>query len=314
MNEGPLVSIVTPSLNQSQFIKETIDSVLSQDYPNIEYWVIDGGSTDETLDILRSYESRIKWLSEPDSGQSQAINHGWRLTKGEIITWLNADDILAPGIVLQAAEILRAHPEIGGTYGNCTYISQTGEVIKPYPVQPYNFDRLVTETENFIPQPGTFLRRDIVRRAGNLDETIHFVMDHDLWLRMGFYAPMKYLPLQAGYARIHDSAKTIQAISRFADEFIRMYQKILTHPDCPSHLREKERRILHQAYVHSASFAFWGGQPERARKMLWRAWQLQAFPRQRTFWLLGLFSMLGKPGLRLAESLHGNPFRLRKDG
>lgn len=314
MSEWPLVSIVTPSLNQSQFIKETIDSVLSQGYPNLEYWVMDGGSKDRTLEILRSYGDRINWLSETDSGQSQAINNGWRLTKGEIITWINADDLLAPGAIIRAVNVLQSHPELSGTYGDCIYISGSGETIKTYPVQPYNFERLFTETENFIPQPGTFLRRDIVNRAGDLDEAFHYVMDYDLWLRMGLYAPMKYLPVKSGYARLHDTAKTIQAITGFADEFIRMYHKLLSHPRYPAHLRGKERQVLHNVHVHSASFYFWGGQPERARQMLRHAWQYQAFPRRRTFWLLGVFSIMGNLGLWLAETLHGNPFRLRRDG
>lgn len=314
MSNKPLVSIVTPSLNQSSFIRATIDSILSQDYPNLEYWVIDGGSKDGTLETLHTYGDQFHWLSEPDSGQSQAINKGWQLTKGEIISWLNADDLLAPNAISHAVEAMQAHPEIGGLYGNCTYISENGAIIKAYPVQQYDYDLLVSETENFIPQPGTFLRRDIVNRAGNLDETFHYVMDYDLWLRMGLYAPMMYLPYISGYARLHNNAKTLRAMGGFADEFTLMYHKLLSHPKYPARLKERERSILHQAYVHSASFSFWGGESARARWALWRAWQYRPFPHRRTFWLLGLFAMLGRPGLQLAEILHSNPFRMRQDG
>lgn len=310
MNDQPLVSIVTPSLNQGKFIQDTIDSVLSQEYPNLEYLVIDGGSIDETVEILNSYADRILWVSEPDSGQSQAINKGWQQTSGDIVTWLNADDLLTPGAVWRAVEALQANSSLGGVYGDCLYISENGNVVKPYPVQQYDYDMLVIETENFIPQPGTFLLRSIVEQAGNLDESFHYVLDYDLWLRMGLYAPMKYLPYEMGRARLHNAAKTLRAIRNFSDEFIRMYDKLLAHPDFPLFLESKKRIILHHAYVHSASFSFWGGDPAIARQMLWNAWKYQLFPLHRTFWLLWIFAMLGTLGLWLAETLHGNPFRL----
>lgn len=312
MSKQALVSIVTPSLNQGKFIHQAIDSVLSQGYPHIEYLVIDGGSSDGTTGILRSYGNRLRWVSEPDTGQAQAINKGWRRTRGEIITWLNADDLLAPGAVLRAVEAIQTDPGLGGVYGDCTYVSEGGDAIEAYPVRPYDYDLLVIETENFIPQPGTFLRRSVVERVGGLDESFHYVLDHDLWLRMGLYAPMKYLPDEIGRARVHKAAKTLRAISGFAEEFLRMYHKLLAQPGFPPHLRKKERGILHQAYVHSASFAFWGGKVHNAHRTLWRAWGYQPFPRRRTFWLLFLFSVLGEPGLWLAETLHGNPFRFEK--
>ena len=165
MNEYPLVAIVTPSLNQGQFIRATIDSVLAQDYPNLVYWVIDGGSKDGTLEILQSYGDRLRWVSEPDGGQSQAINKGWQLTTGEIVSWLNADDLLAADAVSHAVKAMLAHPEIGGVYGNCLYISEDGAPIKQYPAQPYDRELLIVETENFIPQPGTFLRREVLERG-----------------------------------------------------------------------------------------------------------------------------------------------------
>ncbi len=310
MNDQPLVSIVTPSLNQGKFIRETIDSILSQEYPNLEYIVVDGGSGDETIKILNSYGARIRWISEPDSGQSQAINKGWQQTSGEIVTWLNADDLLTPGAVRRAVEALKANSNLGGVYGDCTYISEGGNIVKLYPVQQYDYNMLVTETENFIPQPGTFLRRSIVEQAGSLDESFHYVLDYDLWLRMGIYAPMVYLPFEMGRARLHDAAKTLRAIRNFSDEFIRMYDKLLTHPEFPPFFKSKQQTILYHAYVHSASFSFWGGDAANARQMLRNAWKRQPFPLHRTFWLLWIFSVFGTLGLWLAETLHGNPFRL----
>ena len=248
-----------------------------------------------------------------NSGQSQAINKGWRQTQGEIITWLNADDLLAPDAVLRAVDALSANPELGGVYGDCTYVSKDGVAVVKYPVQPYNYDLLVCATENFIPQPGTFLLRSVVERAGNLDESLHYVMDYDLWLRIGLYAALSYLPGEMGQARLHTAAKTLRAIRNFSDEFIRMYYKLLSHPNFPRALKQKERDILHQAYIHAASFSFWGGESAGALQMLRQAWSCRFFPTHRTFWLLCIFSVMGKPGLWIAENLHGNPFRLGQD-
>jgi len=312
MSKTYSVSIVTPSFNQGKYIKQTIDSVLSQEIPDLEYWVIDGGSTDETVDILRSYGDRLRWISEPDNGQTQAINKGWGLTRGDFISWLNADDLLAPGSIQRAVEFLQSNPVVGGVYGDCTYISDTGDPIAAYPARPYQFDTLVIETENFIPQPGTFLRRKVVELAGGLDESLHYVMDFDLWLRMGLHAPMMYLPGTVAYTRLHPQAKTLKAMDGFADDYLRTYHKLFEQPNLPERLKNQERRILSRAYTHSASFYFWGGKFAHARRTLWQAWQYQPVQRRRTFWLLFIFSILGKTGLRLAEVLHGNPYRFEK--
>ncbi len=139
----PLVSIVTPSLNQGQFIRETIETILSQDYDNLEYLVMDGGSTDETLEILRSYGTRLQWVSEPDAGQSQAVNKGWRRARGEILGWVNADDLLSPGAVRRAVEALAADSALGGVYGDCTYIDGSGRRLRTLPARAFDYATLV---------------------------------------------------------------------------------------------------------------------------------------------------------------------------
>jgi len=308
----PLVSIVTPSLNQAQFIRQTIESVLSQDYPNIEYWVMDGGSQDGTVEILKSYGEKIHWVSEADSGQSQAVNKGWARARGEILGWVNADDLLTPSAVRNAVEALLADETIGAVYGDTTYIDENGEFIQRYPARPFDYEALAGETENFIPQPSVFMRRDVLEKAGFLNESLHYIMDYDLWLRMGLVAPMKYLPVEMASLRLHSTAKTIKGMHKFADEFVTLYENLFSNVSLPDVLHKRRSEIMHTTYIHSASFCFWGRETGAALQFLGRAWKEQPFPRRRTFWLLLGFSVLGKLGWRLAERLHGNPLQLRK--
>jgi glycosyltransferase involved in cell wall biosynthesis len=312
MNKWPLVSIVTPSLNQGRFIHATIESILLQDYPHLEYWVIDGGSNDGTVEILKSYGDRIRWISESDQGQSQAVNKGWKRSSGDILGWVNADDLLQPFAIRSAVEALVAKPSIGAVYGDTNYIDDVDKIIQPYPTRAYNYVALVSETENFIPQPSVFMRRTVLEKTGFLNETLHYLMDYDLWLRMGPIAPMEYLPTPMAALRLHSTAKTVKAMSKFANEFVLIFQNLFSNPVLPVTLQQRQIEIMHMAYVHSASFCFWGGETGMALQFLQKAWGLHPFPRRRTFWLLFAFSTLGKAGWKLAELLHGNPMQLRK--
>jgi glycosyltransferase involved in cell wall biosynthesis len=136
----PKVSIITPSFNQAGFIERTIQSVLSQDYPNIEYLVIDGGSNDETLEVLKKYEGRLQWISEKDSGQSEAINKGYRMATGEILTWLNSDDTLLPGAVSKAVAYFDEHPDVMMIYGEGYIIDENDKVKQRFPFTEPKFD------------------------------------------------------------------------------------------------------------------------------------------------------------------------------
>jgi glycosyltransferase involved in cell wall biosynthesis len=183
VNPLPLVSIITPSLNQGRFIRKTIESVLSQDYPRLEHLVMDGGSTDETLDILRSYGDRITWRSGPDGGQAAAVNSGVRLAKGEILGWLNSDDTYQPGAVTAAVEHLIAHPETAVVYGNAYFIDEHNVVFGAHPTEDFDLNRLAETT--LICQPTAFIRRSAIEAVGMLDTTLHYCMDYDLFIRLG---------------------------------------------------------------------------------------------------------------------------------
>lgn len=207
MSEQPLVSIVTPSFNMGGFIEETIRSVLDQDYPNIEYLVMDGGSSDGTLDILKRYEGRLKYVSEPDRGQTDAVNKGFQSSRGSIFTFLNADDTLLPGAVTAAVQAFADHPEAGVVYGDAWFIAEDGSRTAPYPVEP--FDAKKFERRCFICQPAAFIRREVYSSSGMLDPERHNALDYDLWIRIAQRYPMKKIDKFLANSRIHEGSKTV---------------------------------------------------------------------------------------------------------
>jgi len=204
----PLVTVVTPSFNQGRFIRATIESVLEQDYPRIEYLVIDGGSTDETVSILKEYSGRLRWVSERDRGQAHAINKGWRQASGSLVAYLNSDDVYLPGAVAQAVAALDAHPEVAAVYGEGYHVDERGAILERYPTEPFNADRL-RET-CFICQPTVFMRRDAVERVGYLDESLRYCMDYDLWIRLVRAGKvLSHVPRYLASTRLHADAKTL---------------------------------------------------------------------------------------------------------
>jgi glycosyltransferase involved in cell wall biosynthesis len=207
MADRPLVSIVTPSFNQGRFIRETIESVLSQGYPDIEYLVMDGGSTDETVKILQEYGDRLTWVSEPDRGQADAINKGWRRARGAIVAYLNSDDTYLPDAVERAVGALLEHPEAGAVYGEGYHVDEAATILERYPTEPFSMARL--EETCFICQPTVFLRREIVERVGYLDESLQYCMDYELWIRIGRMARFVCTPHYLATTRLHAEAKTL---------------------------------------------------------------------------------------------------------
>ncbi|MGM0879648.1 MAG: glycosyltransferase family 2 protein [Bacillota bacterium] len=207
--EFPLVSVITPSYNQADFIQETIDSVWAQDYPNLEHIVIDGGSTDGTVEILKKYThlgERFRFISEPDHGQSDAINKGLKLANGEFIGWLNSDDTYLPGAISKAVDALREHSDWAVVYGNAYHVNQHNQILNPYPIKPFNRKHLFEFC--IICQPAAFLRKDIFEAVGGVDETLHFCMDYDLWIRISKDYPIGYINEDLANSRLHPSCKS----------------------------------------------------------------------------------------------------------
>jgi len=217
------VTIITPSYNQGPFLEETIRSVLEQDYPDIEYLVIDGGSTDGTLDILRRHEQHLTWVCERDAGQSDALNKGFRRARGEVIAWLNSDDVYLPGAVRRAVEFLEQHPSVAMVYGDADYIDQSGKLLGPYFSQHLDLAELALSC--FVCQPTVFLRRQAVADVGWLDPTLHYTMDYDLWIRLAQRYPVAYLPEKLACYRAHPGAKTFAHRDQSYEEAIRIVKK-----------------------------------------------------------------------------------------
>lgn len=223
MSELPLVSIVTPSFNQAEFLEETIQSVLDQDYAHIEYSIVDGGSTDGSLEIIQRHAGRLAWwVSEPDQGQTDAINKGFSQATGEFFAWLNSDDTYHPGAVSQAVKFLLSHPEVGMVYGDANLVDEKGAVIGKFPARQTDYRRLKRGYVH-IPQQASFFRASLWKQVGPLDPSIYFAMDYDLWRRIARLAPLKYLPQTWANFRLHASGKTSLADERCWPEMLRIH-------------------------------------------------------------------------------------------
>lgn len=220
MKDNPLVSIVTPSYNQGKFIEETIQSLLSQDYPNTEYIVMDGGSTDGTIEILKRYEGEIKWFSEKDRGQAHAVNKGWAMAKGEILGWVNSDDMLLPGAIRAVVDYLSVNSNVSIVYGKAHYIDEYGNIISQYPTQRFDADLL--QEICFICQPALFMRRGVMDRVGMLNESLNYCMDYDYWIRASRIFKFGYIEEYLAALRLHRGAKTVRDTIKALRELIRM--------------------------------------------------------------------------------------------
>jgi glycosyltransferase involved in cell wall biosynthesis len=219
------VSLVTPSYNQVKYIEETIQSVLSQHYPDIEYIIVDGGSTDGTVDIIKKYENKLAyWVSEKDKGQTDAINKGFARAKGDILAWINSDDCYEPGAVSAAVKFLQEHPHVGMVYGDCNFINQSGKVIGKFNAAQTDY-RLIRQGYVHIPQQAMFFRADLWKQVGPLDPSFYFAMDYDLWTRIAARSEIRYVPQTWANFRLHTSGKTIMADDRCWPEMIRVHYR-----------------------------------------------------------------------------------------
>jgi len=211
-----LVSIVTPSLDQGRYVREAIESVRAQTYSPIEHIVVDGGSTDGTLEILGEYEG-LRWVSEPDGGQSHALNKGFALATGEILGWLNADDAYEPGAVAAAVEALRS-AGAGLVYADVTRVDDDG--VNPRRIRSRPEFDLWTELNLGcgIYSPAVFFTRDALVSAGGIDESLHLTMDYDLWLRIGMRFPVRHVDAVWAIQRRHEEAKSVSRREDFWPE------------------------------------------------------------------------------------------------
>lgn len=221
----PLVSIITPSYNQGKYIRQTIESVLTQDYENIEYIIIDGGSTDDTLDIIRDYKGKLTYISERDNGQSDAINKGFKMARGDIVAWLNSDDVYEPGCVCRAVAEFEKNEKLGLVYGDGYIIDEAGTKIKVFEyTQEFDYWKLVNFWD-YIMQPATFFRRKTLQKVGYLDVNLHYCMDWDLWIRLAAISEVKYISELLACSREYSETKTSTGGEKRLKEIVALLQK-----------------------------------------------------------------------------------------
>jgi glycosyltransferase involved in cell wall biosynthesis len=271
----PTLSVVTPAYNQAAFLRDTIESVLSQDYPNIEYIVLDDGSTDETARILAEYGDRFRWETQPNMGQTATINKGWSLTSGEIITWLNSDDTFYnSSSVREGIEYLIEHPDVGIVFGDSMYTEADGTEIEPTrPIRDFSYKKMVLTCENSISQPSAFIRRAVIEKVGELDPKYYYFMDWDLWIRAGIYFGIEHVDAIWSTYRLHDDSKTVSQSRKAAPELEYMYEKFFARDDISAEIRAIEKEALMNMCFTSGGYYLKGGDTVNAGKMATKAFE-----------------------------------------
>lgn len=264
------ISIITPSYNQAAYLENTIRSVLAQDCPDLEYIIVDGGSDDGSLEIIERYQERLAWwISEPDEGQAQAINKGIQGATGEFIAWLNSDDLYLPGAVNQALACLSANPALGMVFGDAITIDSAGK-----PLTKLTFgDWGLLELMSFyiICQPAVFMRRTTLENLGGLDSSYHYMLDHQLWLRLASIAAIQHKSSTWAAARHHPAAKNVNQASGFAQETQRILRWLEAQPELAEILGKNHRRIQAGAYRLTGRYLLDGNQPAASLSAYFKA-------------------------------------------
>lgn len=249
------VSVLTPSLDQARFLSANLDSVRAQGAVVLEHIVIDGGSSDGSAALLAARgDGKLRWRSAPDRGQSDALNQALRLARGDVIGWLNADDVYRPGAARRAVALLDSDPGLGAVYGHCDKIDAAGRVIGRVDAHAVSLESLLGF--DTVPQPSCFLRRSVLEEAGGVDEALHYAMDYDLWLRLLLRgARLRAVDeVWAGF-RVHGASKSEAHNGRFLPEFERALERALRSPALPAALASRRgalRRRFHTSMARAA--------------------------------------------------------------
>jgi glycosyltransferase involved in cell wall biosynthesis len=282
---SPKISIITPSFNQGQFLEETIRSVLLQGYPNLEYIVIDGGSHDNSVEIIKKYDPWITcWVSEPDRGQSHAINKGWQRATGELITWLNSDDYLAEGVLGRVAKVYcqQMGRPTSFIYARANIINNKYEILKKIG-EPFDLSFCLKNLIDQFPQPSVFLTKSSFDQVGLLDEEMHYAMDFDLFLRAALLVPPVFVDEIWSYVRFYPDTKTSRNPLGFVCDQFRLLEKLQSQPRFAEKVNQYLKSAYASNYLRSARLRYGAGQKRAALQDLSAALQKDAlFTMQKT--------------------------------
>ena len=254
MNDtSPLVSIITPAYNRASYLDETIQSVLTQNYPRIEYIVLDDGSTDNTGEVLAKYTGRITWETHANMGEARTVNKGWSMAHGEIVAVVNSDDPLLPGAISTAVAFMQSHPDIMIAYPDWNYIGPDSKVISHVRVPEYNYLRMLRQ-HHCMPGPGVFIRRKSFELTGMRDPEFKYVGDFEYWLRLGLYGKFTRIPKTLATWRVHAGAASLsQKGTAMANEHIRLVEEFYSRPDLPPEVRKVRAEAFSSAHLTAAA-------------------------------------------------------------
>jgi glycosyltransferase involved in cell wall biosynthesis len=252
--EYPLVTIITPTYNRVEFLEQTILSILEQDYPNIEYIVVDDGSEDNTIELLKRYEDRITWVSHPNMGETRTVNKGYQMSHGEYIGVVNSDDLLLPGAIQAVVKTFIENPDILVAYPGWTYIDEKSNPLYEEFVPEYDYTEMVRKHWCVV-GPGAFIHRRAFEFTELRDEKFKYVADFEFWLRLGLYGPFKRIDGVYGTFRIHGSSASVQMKNtEMGTEHIYLMENYFNLSEVPAHLKSGRiyREAWSRAYLHAA--------------------------------------------------------------
>lgn len=300
--EQLLVSVVINSFNQAAFLEQTILSVLTQDYPHLEVILVDGGSTDGSLEIIQRYAERFAWwVSEKDSGQAEGINKGLERAQGSLVAWLNSDDTYLPGAVSKAAASFQQFPSAALIYGDVMAVDVQGNPI--HQMHTGNWQLVDLMEFHILNQPAVFMNGAVLRRVGGLDRNFHYLLDHQLWLRLAVSGQMMHIAENWATGRFHAGAKNVAAASRFGEEAYRIAAWMRVTPPYTTLGQGRWHRVEAGAHRLNARYLLDGGQPRQALAAYFKGIHAYA-PLVLPEWHRMLYAILSLAGLAGIKKLY----------